>query len=74
MLTVGYLVAIWLVGFSPATLATTFLYLKLSARERWPMTLAMTEFGFAFVWGVFEKALGRPFPPGLVSVWLGYGT
>jgi hypothetical protein len=26
------------------------------------MTLAMTLFGFAFVWGVFEKALGVPFP------------
>ena len=72
--TVGYLAAIWLVGFSLATLATTFFYLKIGARERWPMTLAMTLFGFAFVWGVFEKGLRVPFPPGLVFVWLGYGS
>jgi TctA family transporter len=72
--TVGYLAAIWLLGFSLATLATTFLYLKICARERWPMTLAMTVFGLAFVWGVFEKALGVPFPPGLVFGWLGYGS
>ena len=38
------------------------------------MTLAMTLFGFAFVWGVFERGLGVPFPPGLVFGWLGYGT
>ena len=72
--TVGYLAAIWLVGFSLATLVTTFFYLKICARERWPMTLAMTLFGFAFVWGVFEKVLGVPFPPGRVFVWLGLGN
>ena len=38
------------------------------------MTLAMTLFGLAFVWGVSEKALGVPFPPGLVVGWLGYGS
>jgi len=58
----------------PEDSMTTFLYLKLSARERWPMTLAMTVFGFAFVWGVFEKALGVPFPPGRAFLWLGYGS
>ena len=41
-------------------------------RERGPITVAMTLFGFAFVWGVFEKALGVPFPPDRVFVWPGY--
>jgi len=28
-------------------------------------------FGFAFVYALFERALGVPFPPGQILVWLG---
>jgi putative tricarboxylic transport membrane protein len=68
----GMYVAIWLLGFSFATLATTFLYLR-TARERWPASIALSLAGFAFVYGLFEKALSVPFPPGQLLVWLGYG-
>jgi hypothetical protein len=71
---VGYLVAIWLIGFSVGTLVMTFLYLKVGARERWPMTIVMSAFGFAFVYGIFEKGLGVPFPPGRLLSWLGLGS
>lgn len=67
----GFWVAFWLLGFSVATLVATFLYLKLSARERWPISVALSLFGFAFVYGLFEKALGVPFPPAQLLVWLG---
>ncbi|PYM12147.1 MAG: hypothetical protein DMD81_24820 [Candidatus Rokuibacteriota bacterium] len=67
-----FLVAIWLLGFSLATLVTTFLYLKIAGRERWPMTIALSLGGFAFVYGVFEKGLGVPFPPAQLAVWLGF--
>ena len=67
----GFWVAIWLVGFSLATLLMTFFYLKVSARERWPMTLVLTVAAFAFVYGIFEKALAVPFPSGQLFVWLG---
>jgi hypothetical protein len=33
----------------------------------------LSVFGFAFVYGVFVKALGVPFPAGHLLVWLGYG-
>jgi putative tricarboxylic transport membrane protein len=69
----GMFVAIWLVGFAAATLLTTFLYLKLGAREAWATSLGMSLGGFAFVYGLFERALGVPFPPGSLLVWLGYG-
>jgi len=69
---VGMLVAIWLVGFAGATLLTTFLYLKLGARERWATSLALSLGGFVFVHGLFERALGVPFPPGALLAWLGY--
>jgi len=53
-------------------LITTVLYLRI-ARERWPISLALSLAGFVFVYGLFEKALSVPFPPGQLLVWLGYG-
>ena len=68
---VGMYAAIWLVGFPGATLVTTFLYLKLAARERWAPSLALSLGGFLLVYGLFERALGVPFPPGRLLAWLG---
>jgi TctA family transporter len=67
----GFWVAIWLLGFSLATLLMTLLYLKVAARERWPLSILLCVFGSAFVYGLFEKALGVPFPSGQLFVWLG---
>jgi TctA family transporter len=66
----GFWIAIWLVGFSLATLLMTFFYLRVSARERWLTTLVLTAVAFAFVYGVFEKALAVPFPSGQLFAWL----
>ena len=68
----GMYAAIWLLGFSLATLVTTVLYLRVS-RERWPISVALSLAGFLFVYGLFEKALSVPFPPGQLLVRLGYG-
>jgi TctA family transporter len=70
---VGFWVAIWLLGFSLATLGMTFLYLRVSARERWAICVAMTVGAAAFVYGLFERALGVPFPAGALLAWLGLG-
>ena len=53
-----------------ATLLTLF-YLKTS-RERWPLSVALSLAGSAFVFGLFERGLGVPFPPGRILVWLGF--
>jgi hypothetical protein len=65
--------AIWLVGFGGATLVMTLLYLKVGAGERWGISLALSLGAFLFVYGLFERALGVPFPAGSLLVWLGYG-
>ena len=70
---VGMYVAIWLLGFPVATLLTTFLYLTLGAREPWPVSVALSLGGFIFVYGLFERALGVPFPPGSLLAWVGSG-
>jgi hypothetical protein len=48
----------------------TFLYLRVSARERWLTAVLMSALACAFVYGLFEKALGVPFPSGQLLVWL----
>jgi putative tricarboxylic transport membrane protein len=69
----GMYAAIWLLGFSLATLVTTCLYLR-AARERWPVCIALSLAAFAFVYGLFETGLGVPFPPGRLFGWLGDGS
>ena len=64
----GYFVAIWLLGFSIAVAATTFLYLKL-AKERWLIALALTLFAWASFYGLFVYFLHVPFPEGLLFAW-----
>jgi putative tricarboxylic transport membrane protein len=68
----GSYAAIWLLGFSLATLVTTFLYLKVGAGERWPISVVLSLAALASVYGLFEWGLAVPFPPGVLFVWLGY--
>ena len=67
----GYLVAIWLLGFTLAGALCTFLSLKIGSGERWPVTLAMTAGMAAFIYVVFVRALHVPFPPAQLLVWFG---
>jgi putative tricarboxylic transport membrane protein len=67
----GYLVAIWLLGFTIGGVLCTFLSLKVGSRERWPISLAITAAMGAFVFGIFELTLHVPFPPGVLFDWIG---
>ena len=70
--TVGFFLAIWLLGFSYAVPLTIFLYLKFAGKEKWPMTIAVTFFSWLFYWSLFEKLLNVPFPDGyLISLFRG---
>jgi len=68
---VGYLIAIWLLGFTLGGALCTFLSLKVGSGERWPVSLAMTAAMAAFVEIVFVRVLHVPFPLGQLLVWLG---
>ncbi len=68
---VGYLVAMWLLGFVLGGVLCTFASLKIGSREGWPISLIMTAAMAAFIYGVFVRALHVPFPPGQLFVWLG---
>jgi TctA family transporter len=62
--TVGCFLLIWLLGFSWAVPLTIFLYLKLSGRESWTITLAVTFCSWLFFYALFERMLHVPFPEG----------
>jgi TctA family transporter len=64
--TVGFFLAIWLVGFSYAVPLTILLYLRFAGAESWLMTASVTFFSWLFYWSLFEKMLSVPFPEGLL--------
>jgi putative tricarboxylic transport membrane protein len=67
---IGFFLAIWLLGFSYSIPLSMLLYLKLAGKEKWPMALAVTFLTWLFVYGLFERALSIPFPDGLLLTWL----
>ena len=58
--------AIVLVGFMIAVPLFLFLYLKLQAREGWPMSIGLTLVVFAAFYGLFDALLHLPFPAGVL--------
>lgn len=68
--TIGFLVAIWLLGFSLAVPVTMILYLKF-AKEKWPITLTMAVVTWLLFYGLFDYILHVPFPDGELFIWLG---
>ncbi|HEY3304762.1 MAG TPA: tripartite tricarboxylate transporter TctB family protein [Candidatus Binatia bacterium] len=68
---VGYIVAIWLLGFAYSVPLLVFLYLKVQSRESWPLSIALTAVAWVFFWGLFDRLLHLPFPQGALFAWLG---
>ena len=66
----GFFLAIWFVGFIPASAIATLLYLKFGAGERWPITVAISVACWLFFWGMFDYAMQLPFPKGAALEWL----
>ncbi len=67
--TVGFFIAIWLLGFSYAVPLTMVLYLKFAGREKWPITAVMTFCTWGFFYLLFQRMLNVPFPDGLIFDW-----
>jgi TctA family transporter len=64
--TVGFFIAIWLLGFSYAVPLAMVLYLKLAGREKWTTTVIVTFCTWLFFHLLFERMLSVPFPDGLI--------
>jgi hypothetical protein len=59
----GFLAAIWLLGFPAGGTLGTLAYLKLAAREKWPISVAISA-GTALFFALMIYGLNTPFPPG----------
>jgi hypothetical protein len=68
---VGFWAAISVLGFSAAVPVVTFLYLRIGAREPWLISTVLTLLAFGFFYGLFDRVLRIPFPPGQLLGWLG---
>ena len=67
----GFLIGIWIIGFSITIPLLTFLYLKVQSREGWIPTLLLTGSTWLIFWGLFERVLRLPFPEGQIFLWMG---
>ena len=68
--TLGFLLAIWLIGFNIAVPLSTFLYLKFGSGEKWGISIALTVIAWVFFYGLFDHVLHLPFPEGEIFLWL----
>jgi hypothetical protein len=66
----GSFAAIWLLGFPVAVPLTILLYLKVGAREHWPISIALAFFGWVSFYGLFDYVLHVPFPEGQSFIWM----
>jgi len=69
---IGYLLAIWLLGFPIGGALCSFIQLKFASREKWLITLILTAGLWAFVYLLFEQTLHVPFPDGYLFQLLGW--
>jgi len=63
---VGFMIGIELLGIYVSSILFVFLYLKVQSSERWPISVVMTVFSGLFIYGLFDRLLHVPFPPGLL--------
>jgi hypothetical protein len=60
----GIFVAVYLLGFLVAIPVSAIAYLRFAARESWVTSVAVAGVCWALVFGVFDRLLHLPLPPG----------
>jgi len=64
---VGFFVGIWLVGFKFGSFFLTIAFMKLAAKEKWPISAAMALGTYLFFWLVFDIGLKLPLGNGVIA-------
>ncbi len=67
---VAFFLGIWLVGFTIGSFVLTFVFLKFTAKEKWPISAAMALGTGLFFWLVFEIGLKLPLGNGVLADYL----
>jgi hypothetical protein len=69
---IGYVAAIWLIGFPLATVGYLVGFLRFYAHESWKLTILYTVLLFGFIWIAFVFFLKSNLYWGMVFDWLGW--
>jgi len=69
----GMLAAIWLIGFVASTALLALAYSRIMGHESWRAALGVTIVSWAMVFGLFDRLLHVPLPPGVLLGALGLG-
>ncbi len=67
---IGFFAAIGVLGFSVASPLCTFIYLRITAKEKWMISILFGIAAWVFVYGIFDRILHVPFPAGQLFDWL----
>jgi hypothetical protein len=68
---IGFFAAIVLAGFLIAVPLFVLAYLRIQGRESWTLSIIFTVALWAVFYGLFDRLLHLPFPPGWIQGWLG---
>lgn len=63
---VGFLIGIWLLGFSLSIPLFVFLYLRVYSKEGWALSLILASAAWLLFFGLFDRLLHLPFPEGIL--------
>ncbi|HEX9077929.1 MAG TPA: hypothetical protein VF932_19270 [Anaerolineae bacterium] len=69
---IGYVAAIWLIGFPVATVGYLVGFLRFYAHESWKLTIIYTVLLFGFIWIAFVFFLKSNLYWGMIFDWLGW--
>ncbi len=69
----GLFAAVALLGFVVGVPVFVFLYIKLQGKEGWLFSAVFTALVWATFYGLFDRLLHLPFPPGWIRSWIGLG-
>ena len=63
----AFFLGIWLVGFKLGSFFLTIAFMKVTAKEKWPISAAMALGTYLFFWLVFDIGLKLPLGNGLLA-------
>ena len=66
-----FLVGVWALGYQVAAIAFVFLFMKLSGKQSWRISVLFTGLSFVFLYSVFHLLLGVIWPRGALPEMVG---
>ena len=66
-----FLIGVWALGYEFAAVAFVFLFMKITGKQSWGMSILFTVFSFVFLFSVFRLLLNVVWPHGALWEILG---